>query len=256
MRCSGCITMQAGEETVPSARDGAAHPGDSSQPQEAERRVRGQSGDSQGGFQEGVHELTGRDGAGRAEHQGVQMQRKSLHRAVPAAGIADIPDVPGWLPGTWASAAWGQPSGAGGSDVWSPPPAPVTFWPILGTRAPSRGKLRTSAQQGWEQEGFPVGMEGGRDGSAPAPQPPGLAAWGPRAATATPRPAPAGCSMGAILLPPPPRRRLVPLGEGAAAGARGRSGGRAAGPGAGCGTALGAKGSAWQGHGIIYMVTG
>lgn len=64
--------MQAEEEAAPSARDGAAHPGDSSQPQEAERRDWGQSGDSHGGFQEGVHELTGRDGAGRAEHQGVK----------------------------------------------------------------------------------------------------------------------------------------------------------------------------------------
>ena len=32
-----------------------------------------------------------------------------------------------------------------------------------GTRAPGRGKLRTSAQRGWEHEGFPMGTEGGTD---------------------------------------------------------------------------------------------
>lgn len=155
--------MQAGEEAVPSARDGAAHPGDSSQPQEAERRVRGQSGDSQGGFQEGVHELTGRDGAGRAEHQGVQMQRKSLHRAVPAAGIADIPDVPGWLPGTWASAAWGQPSGAGGSDVWSPPPSTRHLLANLGDEGSQSGEAEDIGTAGMGAGGIPRG-DGWREG--------------------------------------------------------------------------------------------
>lgn len=149
------------------------------------------------------------------------MQRKSLHGAAPAAGIAGIPDVPGWLLGTQALAAQGQPSGAEGSDVWSP-----------------HSTHHLPAQLG--DEGFPIGMEEGMD--------PHLhynnMGWQPGDPGQPPPPPPAGCSMGAIL-PPPPRHRLVPPGEGAAAGARGWAGG----------SVLGAKGSTWQGHGI-YMVMG
>lgn len=106
------------------------------------------------------------------------------------------PHVPGWLLGTGTLAAPGQPSGA------------------------------TRDFHG----------DGGRDRSAPAPQPPELTAQGPRAA-------PAGCSMGTILLPPPTTGSCRSVKE--LPRAPGPS--NDAGPGAGGGAALGAKGSVWQG---------
>lgn len=109
------------------------------------------------------------------------MHRKSVHGAAKAASIAASPR---YQAGCWGHRPWlhgDSPRSWAQRCLKTPqhPPRPSAAW----VRAAGRRKRVTSAEQGQEHEGE-------RDRSAPAPQPPRLAAWGPRAATATPLPSP------------------------------------------------------------------
>lgn len=127
-------TAQAGEEAAPSARDRAAHPGASSWLHKAQRGDRGRSGESQGLLGKGPR-AGYRDGKCRGNHCTVLPRLRALQAS------------PMYRAGCWGHGPWlhGDSPLEPGAAMSGAPTAPITPRPSSETKAPSLGKLRTSA---------------------------------------------------------------------------------------------------------------